>query len=226
MIGVRRDTRIGGAPVWRYCGAADLMRIPDELRDCVCFVHTIRNGQVSGMSTAFFVSLEIGMDDLVAVYAVTARHCLFDEDGTPDEVRLILNTRSGGIDYVKTTPQDWALRHPTADVAILPFHPDRSHFQYKVYPLKSAATKAVIEEKKVGSGDDVFVTGLLVHHPGESRIMPIVRLGCIAALPDDPVELTIGKYPGAEETEDVVGLLEVRSIGGLSGSPVFLHLPF
>ena len=49
--------------------------------------------------------------------------------------------------------------------------------------------------------------------------MPIVRIGNIAALPEDPVMLTgVG--------EDVVALLEVRSIGGLSGSPVFLHLPF
>jgi hypothetical protein len=57
-----------------------------------------------------------------------------------------------------------------------------------------------------------------VHHPGKTRMMPVVRLGTIAAFPQDPVNIETGP--------DVVGLLEVRSIGGVSGSPVFVHLPF
>lgn len=135
-----------------------------------------------------------------------------------DEVLLRLNTRGGAADVIRTDPSNW-LFHPTADVAVLPVGGLDERFQFKLWELpESGATEEVIQDRKIGPGDDVFVAGLLVHHPGRTRIMPVVRLGCISALPEEPVTLNTG--------DDVVALLEVRSIGGISGSPVFVHLPF
>ena len=46
-------------------------------------------------------------------------------------------------------------------------------------------------------------------------MLPIIRVGNIAAFPDEPIQLRTG-------AERVV-LVETRSIAGLSGSPVFVH---
>lgn len=216
MPGVWLDERIGGRPCQRLCDPADLMRVPDELRDCTCFIQAFWSGEVESGS-AFFVGVDAGYEGRIFIYAVTARHLVLNASGAlADEVHLVVNSISG-IQFIKTDPARWLL-HPTADVAVLNVSFDSTIHKIRVYPLESIATKAFREERAIGPGDDVFITGLLVHHPGKTRIMPIVRLGCIAGLPEDPVKLETG--------EDVVGLLEVRSIGGLSGSPVFLHLPF
>lgn len=225
MRGVWRDTRIGGAPAWRLCDDSELMRVPDELRESVFFTTTERAGGATSIGTGFLVGVELGIGNRIACYAVTAAHCLYDKHGLPISVNLLLNTLAGGIDQIKTSPAHW-IKHPSADVAILPIAPDEGLFDYRVIGVASAATSEVITSKQIGPGDDIFVTGLLVHHPGRSRIMPIVRLGCIAALPEDSVRLRLGDYSGAPVVDDVVALIEARSIGGLSGSPVYAHLPF
>lgn len=227
MRGVWLDTRIGGVPTWRYCDEQELMRVPDALRDCTCFVQTQRANTPTGLGTAFFVGVKLAVEDRVTCYAVTAKHCLYDAldaDGVPDEVALWLNLRDGGIDRVVTRFDDW-VQHPTADVAVLRILPDVGRFRFKLYPVASAADAAFREQRQVSAGEDVFLTGLLAHHPGRSQIIPVVRVGNIAALPVDPVSLRHGHHASAQIADDIVALIEVRSIGGLSGSPVFLHLP-
>ena len=78
-------------------------------------------------------------------------------------------------------------------------------------------TEELMSRYQVGLGDEVFITGLFKHHYGESRNIPIVRTGNIASLTEEKVST---KKFGAIDAY----LIEARSIGGLSGSPVFLHL--
>jgi hypothetical protein len=59
----------------------------------------------------------------------------------------------------------------------------------------------------------VFIAGLFTKAPGKERIVPIVRHGNIAMLPEEKVQTGLGFAD--------VYLIEARSIGGLSGSPVF-----
>ncbi len=196
------------------------MRIRDELRECVCFVQASWASGVSGVGTAFFVGVPLGItgtEEHWFHYAVTARHVINDmKQGPAEKAVLVLNRRGGGRALAETRVSDW-LFHETADVAVLPLGRVNPAFQIMVWDVgNSAATDEVVREKNIGAGDDVFITGLLVHHPGVTRNLPIVRLGAIAAMPDDPVPLPTGT--------DVVTLVEVHSIGGLSGSPVFVHL--
>jgi len=67
-----------------------------------------------------------------------------------------------------------------------------------------------------GVGDEVVTVGLYTSHYGVDKNIPVVRVGNIAALPDEPV-LTSSGYVRAY-------LIETRSIAGLSGSPVFANL--
>lgn len=140
-----------------------------------------------------------------------------------DEVRLRINLKAGGSDDFVTRGRDWLLR-PASNVAA-PLAIDRDVYDIKLIPLEAAATASFRASRSIGAGDDAFITGLLIHHSGESRNMPIVRLGGIAALPPDPVWVDIGNNRSPSR-EDVVALIEIRSFGGLSGSPVFVYLPF
>ncbi len=63
-----------------------------------------------------------------------------------------------------------------------------------------------------------MIAGLFTEHYGNQQNLPIVRSGIIAAMPTEPLEDT------TTGLEYYAYLAEVRSIGGLSGSPVFVFL--
>jgi hypothetical protein len=157
--------------------------------------------------------------DAAAVYVVTAKHCVqpFDhlENGPFHKTWLRVNMRHAGSMHLEIPPEEWVC-HQTADVAVLPLALNMHTFDYLYYPVRSGATAEFIKRHSVTPGEDVFITGLLISHPGKSRVLPIVRVGNIAAFPGDPIHLMTG--------EDSAYLVEVRSLGGLSGSPAFVHL--
>jgi vacuolar-type H+-ATPase subunit F/Vma7 len=72
-------------------------------------------------------------------------------------------------------------------------------------------------DRSLELGDEILFPGLFHPHKGESRNIPIVRLGNIAALREETV---LNRNGCAMD----VYLVESRSIGGLSGSPVFIDL--
>ena len=69
----------------------------------------------------------------------------------------------------------------------------------------------------IGCGDEVFLTGLFNSHYGKQNNLPIIRIGNIASMPEEPIQT---KNMGAIDAY----LIEARSIGGLSGSPVFVQV--
>jgi hypothetical protein len=66
-------------------------------------------------------------------------------------------------------------------------------------------------------GDEVSTIGLYTSHYGQTRNIPTVRIGHIAMLPDEPVMSTRGFVKAY--------LVEIKSLIGLSGSPVFINVP-
>ncbi len=80
--------------------------------------------------------------------------------------------------------------------------------------MASIVTPEVAAEEMIGIGDEVHVLGLFTKHSGKEKNLPILRTGNIAAMPDEPVQTPSGLMEAY--------LIEARSIGGLSGSPVFI----
>lgn len=72
------------------------------------------------------------------------------------------------------------------------------------------------KEYNISLGDEVFIVGLFRHHVGSLKNIPIVRVGNLAALNEEKVVTPSGERDAY--------LIEARSIGGLSGSPVFFNL--
>ena len=66
----------------------------------------------------------------------------------------------------------------------------------------------------IGIGDEVHAVGLFSEAPGHQTNMPIVRVGNIPMMPTEQIQTDMGYAD--------VYLVEARSLGGMSGSPVFV----
>lgn len=208
------DRRIGGVERWYATKPKDAdLRIDPALLDCVCFLvvkpHT---GEPSFAGTAFLLSLPFASrPDWRHLYLVTAQHVVKGA-GTRGELYARLNVRGGGTRDVHINDA-WA-HAGDADLSVVAAPVDNDIDAGAIYG-ESLVTDARVWAHDIGVGDDVVVTGLFARHPGAARNAPIVRSGTIAAMPGDPVLGEDGRAsPGY--------LVEMRSMAGLSGSPVLV----
>jgi hypothetical protein len=197
------------------------MRIRDELLECVVFlgIPKVTKGHFKVGGTAFFVSLSSALTpDLIFVYLVTARHCVEEAAKTGDNLWIRINEKAGGSMWMEVNLEWHVPDDPAIDVALLPFMPDQAIFRYRVLPESLFVNDTISTSKGIGLGDELLVTGLFPPRSGADRNLPIVRAGILAGMPDEPfIDVDSGNPYDAY-------LAEMRSIGGLSGSPVFLAL--
>lgn len=197
------------------------MRIPDEVRKCVVFLGLVGEKGFSLAGTAFYLGIALEeRPELSAYYLVTARHVLTKiwENSKDRKVYIRINLANGGATDLVTDFRDWDFAssdEPIPDVCYLRGAPDPAIFDYQVLPMPWVVTDELIRSSNIGIGDEVFITGLFANHFGRARNIPIVRIGAIAAMPEEPVETTLGDMDAY--------LVEARSTGGLSGAPAFLH---
>jgi hypothetical protein len=202
------------------------MRIPDEVRRCVAFLgfRQPTGGPPKLAGTVFFASQDLGLTPARrAVYAITAQHVIDGVRQKGGQLCVRLNQREGGATWVDFEISRFRSHpnHPTFEaidvsVAHLETGFDVKEYDYITIGLENMITADRMTKLDIGTGDEVFVTGLFLHHHGEHRNLPIVRVGNIAGLPDEKVSTRFGEIQAI--------LVEARSIGGLSGSPVFVFL--
>jgi hypothetical protein len=145
-------------------------------------------------------------------YFVTAKHIAEDLKGKP--IAFLVNQKGEGIKTINLDEPKW-ITHPTdlsADVAVVPF-PSVGGLDILCVSTNEVLTPEAMKKLNIGIGDEVFMTGLFTPAPGVKRNMPIVRYGTIAMIPDEQMDTELGYAD--------VYLVEARSIGGISGSPVF-----
>jgi hypothetical protein len=204
------------------------MRIPEGFRKCVVFLGRI-DADASGqeqtrfIGTGFIVSVPAPLaQDRFYFCLVTAKHVAELLAGSDWVVRS--NGKDGSLkDFRVSKDRKWWF-HPseeeTTDVAVTGFEGshllDHSHVW-----LTSFLSQGQISDIGIGAGDDVFMVGLFTKARGRAKMLPIVRMGNVAMIPD-PGELVPIKM-GSQIVEAEVYLIEARSLGGLSGSPVFVQ---
>jgi hypothetical protein len=189
------------------------MRIADEIAKSVGFVSRDTDPLRYG-GTAFLVQVPYDATS-GCLHLVTAKHVA---DAVGPNCVIGMNGKDGLPLFAKTQGVEW-FHHPTepdsVDAAILPFASTRtSEYDISPIPIEIFATEERIAEYDLGLGDEVFSVGLFTRYFGRSSLIPIVRTGNIAMMPKEKVPL------GPFGLSDVY-LVEGRSIGGLSGSPVF-----
>lgn len=196
------------------------MRLPPNALRCVVFIGCLRKGVFSPKGTAFLVRYLTDPKPWDITYVVTARHVIERVRELSDDAKVYIRLNSTEVEgsAVFETPNDSWVFHDDSkvDVAVatLPLPKSMDHSAIK---FESLATKEILDRHKIGPGNELFFPGLFVHHQGEAKSLPIVGRGTIAAMPTDKVSTkTLGWIDAY--------LIEARSIGGLSGSPVFVNL--
>jgi hypothetical protein len=205
------------------------MIVPDEIRKCVVYVgYRTNTGDVELAGTAFFLTRDVEGTQKGFVYLITAKHVIQGIESMENfdgGIVLRVNFPDGNAYNIDTKVDQW-LFHPDeseVDVAVLPHvkvdeppqgggilqSPDIG-----LLPMALCLTDEHKAKFDLSLGDDVFVVGLFYNHHGRKRNIPIVRVGNIVALPEEKIYTKIGFIDGY--------LVECRSTGGLSGSPVFV----
>jgi hypothetical protein len=196
----------------------DPMRVPDFMLRSIAFVVSIASDEGADEydfeGSGFFIGLRsercVGQSFF---YFVTAEHVISRIKG---RAGIRINSRQGGTTVV---PVDRWYRHATdkyADVAVTPFI--NEYDKYDVAFIGEECFLKEIDEMRmrdVGIGDEVWFPGLfsLAQQESDRKNLPIVRMGNIAMLPRFRLPTELGPMEAY--------LVEARSIGGISGSPVF-----
>jgi hypothetical protein len=159
------------------------------------------------------------MGDAAFQNVVTARHVL---DMIPsDDVFVRVNTKAGGAELLRGQKSAWTNQpDDRIDVAVAGTTIPKDYFDLQHLKLtedNAILTDEVVKSGAVGLGDEVFVAGMFTARLGDTRNIPIVRIGNIAALAEEKIKTSYGYHHAY--------LIEARSIDGLSGSPVFVQLP-
>lgn len=199
---------------------------PAELLKCVVFLaYKDQEGKPHFAGSAFWVSRAGPKDtpEYRPAYLVTAAHVVdkIRSDGADKRVWVRINTKSGGQDSFDTPLTCWiANQDKNVDVAVLKI--GNGEYDHEAWPLELCVINGQFNTRESGDrnielGDEICFAGLFYPHPGQRRNLPIVRVGTVAALRQEPVMTRDGQ-------EMDVYLVESQSIGGLSGSPVFIDV--
>jgi hypothetical protein len=157
------------------------------------------------------------------IVVVTALHVVANAQRDSDDGKTLLrvNTKDGGYRHVEVAANKWFkpdMSEEIIDIAFCQWEvlPGSSEFDFRCVESELAATSEVVKAEEIGVGNEVAFAGLFVRHHGKRRNEPIVRFGNICAMPAEPVSTAVGDVDAY--------LVESRSVGGLSGSPVFVDV--
>jgi len=193
-------------------------RIRDAYLDCTIYLYASEPDAEAGARTGgsgFLVGIPtVDLPSNVWIsYAVTNKHVV--ENGN-SVVRL--RTKDGKHLIMSIDERAWVFHPNGDDLAVCLIQFDWQTVRYNFVPRDVLLDKRISAHFNIGPGDDTFVIGRFINHEGRQQNLPTVRFGTIAQMPLEPV-----KQDSGFEQESF--LVESRSIGGYSGSPVFVHIP-
>jgi len=204
------------------------MRVTDRVKNGVVYlagrrVHGDANTEVNEGSG---VIMSAEFRGILFLYVATAHHVVKALEKYQEVVVRFNDSDGNGhvvplLAHLLTDSSSKWVRHPdhTVDLAVIQLSIAHLHGQLKGVthaPLSNIIREDQFGADGIGIGDEVFIAGLFHYVPGKDSNSPIIRVGNLAMLPDFLVNLE--DYGQAE-----VYLIEARSIGGLSGSPVWVR---
>jgi hypothetical protein len=193
------------------------MRVPDQVSKCVLFVGLPELEPEPYRGTAYIVTVP-GWNQNHFAFLVTARHVAERLQGENFYVRA--NKKRGGTAELRGFTDNPWWYHPTerdsVDCAVTMFAPSRiRELDVEHIPLDLFLDDQKTKEHHIGVGDEVFIAGLFTKVADTSRNIPILRTGNVAMIPGEDIYF--------RDRFIAANLIESRSIGGLSGSPVFVR---
>jgi hypothetical protein len=192
------------------------VRVDEEARRTVVFIGHETSGSFLPVGTGFLAGVRYKSTDFV--FVVTADHVI---DLIPeDTISIRMNRKAGDASAIKISKSTKIPSlDPNADLALFPLPPSHDIYDHSVVLLDREEYRKIVEEIWTPKlGEEIAVVGLYASHYGSVKNIPVVRVGHIAMMPDEPVLTQRGCYLRAY-------LMEVHSIIGLSGSPVYFNVP-
>jgi hypothetical protein len=191
--------------------------IDPNVLDCVFYVYPSQDAASAGKAggTGFLVGVGLEVNNHMSqLYAVTNRHVI---SHSSEEVVLRVNQKSGKPDPISTRREDWEPHPAQQDISVYPIVLSRSHRYNFVSSRIFFLTPEIVEEHRIGPGDDVFMAGRFIGQDGKEGNLPTARFGNIGRMNSEPIA---NKEFGPQDSF----LVEMRSISGFSGSPVFVSI--
>jgi hypothetical protein len=189
-------------------------RIADEMLQSVFYLYPDRASAAKGEAaggTGFIVAYSSELaKSTYFLFAVSNKHVVADFGASV----IRLNTVNGGTDIIECEPHEWYFTNQH-DLAIIPIKVDLAKHRVKAVPLNEFITPDAISTYDIGPGDEVFMIGRFVKHDGKLINNPSVRFGNLSMMVDNI------EHPGLGTQESFA--VEMRSMGGYSGSPVYVH---
>jgi hypothetical protein len=223
---VFEDKRIGNSRQWWLGNQPPddyRMRVPDLIKGCVVFVQ-FTDGRVG---TAFWLGTWNTLTADVQLNLVTAAHVAkkMNRSGYKiranrrnEETSLFYDTGSIADELKLNQPLSW-FYHPTdpkhVDIAVAPVEVPMMYWAINPLPVTMLLTDDAVRHYAIGIGDETYTVGVFSRLETTQRNRPICRTGNLAIFPEVTVETK-----GHVMREAY--LIEARSLGGLSGSPVFV----
>ncbi len=195
------------------------MLTPAEISRCTALVCAEEGGAPFGVAFALFEPIP-EVNGRYWSYLVTSKQLLgrLRSEGGGD-VWIRANAKHGAVSWFHSQLADWMVHEadPTVDAAVMPVNPTEWS------DMRAWLTSATIDKRPerndpLGPGQEVAFTTLLVNGSGGHRNLPLVHIGRIAALPDEPID-----FDGTGPAEAL--LLEAAAAGPVGGAPVFVGLP-
>lgn len=193
------------------------MRIPPALIESIGFIARADQPDLF-LGTAFMVGVKSGPKWQKLVYhVVTAKHTIIGLKG--DDGVFVFRGADGKKAYCPLKAVTWVF-HPrepdcvdvAASIMLGPQTPAARPPQ--CLDIIMLAVGERVKRYPVGLGDEVITLGLFSAYSGSEYLEPITRTGNIAMMPKERV-------PHRDWGSVYAHLVESRSTGGLSGSPVF-----
>lgn len=223
---VFEDRRIGNTPQWwlGYEPPEDFqMRVPDLIKRCVLFVE-FPDGRAA---TAFLVGTWSTQPVDVCLNLVTAAHVAKKMNDGGYRLRanrptantdLFYDTGSVADEIKLSEPLNWWY-HPTmpqnVDIAVAAVDVSLINWAVSSLPVTMLLTDDAARHYGIGIGDETYTVGVFTRLKTPSKNRPILRTGNLAIFPEV-------KVPTSHFHNIDAYLIEARSIGGLSGAPVFV----
>lgn len=229
------------------------MRVNEELLQTVAFIGSRQsNGTFQAMATGFFVGVDPDYPYLVTALHVAQRlqeQSYVMRFNPQPYMRRLKEGWVGSQDMALQKIQRW-YTHPTdstVDIAVVPlgslsphhlahktipthmfFRYESKTFEYtpeeaeqallQAYRAEQPQTPEPVKQSVIAIGDETYTVGLYSLVPGRNDNVPVVRVGNVAMMPGEPIHCL-------DDVDRELYLVEMRSIGGLSGSPVFAFSP-
>jgi len=202
------------------------MLLPRELLDSVVFLGFETPVGFHTAGVAYFVSVPATLvPGKVHVYLVTAGHAVRDRES----VVARLNAPGGGtrVDLLPQADRWLRLVEPDlgehhVDLAATRWNPEVSaEAGYTSTPLTALFDERLVGNEAdvgIGIGDEVAAVALLDVHYAQAQNAPFVRTGNVAMIPREPM---LVRFENRRELRMRLYLIELRSGGGVTGSPVF-----